>query len=78
MADRQRSNVQSLLNQIQLNMTENQKEISELNRHINAVDRSQKDFNTQNTQMESQAAKLNKTLNDLANQEENLKHQYNQ
>ena len=49
MADRQRSNVQSLLNQIQLNMTENQKEIGELNRHINAVDRSQKDFNAQNT-----------------------------
>ena len=49
MTDRQRSNVQSLLNQIQLNMTENQKEISELNRHINAVDRSQKDFNVQNT-----------------------------
>ena len=45
MAERQRNNVQQLLNMIEQNMKDNQKEIVELTRHIKEVDKSQKDFN---------------------------------
>lgn len=46
MNSRKTNNVQELLQQIEQNMMENQKEINELNKLIRDVDKSQKDFKT--------------------------------
>ena len=48
-------------------MKENQKEITELNRHISEVEKSKKDFNLSNVSMEASAHKLKTTLNELTN-----------
>ncbi len=67
MTQRWKNNVHQLLNQIEVNMKENQKEITELNRHISEVEKSKKDFNQQNVAMEAQAYKLKNALNELTN-----------
>lgn len=48
MARRQNDNVQKLLQEIEENIAQNQNEISELNKHIREVDKSQKEFTITN------------------------------